>query len=76
MPRGHGRRCSREGGAGELPVERRGHSGHCGTQTVPEQERGEETGSSREAAPLPLHRLREDVRQVVPPQSAPAGPHR
>lgn len=70
-----GRRAG-EGGASELPVERRGQPGLGGTQTVPEQEGGGETGVSRKEALLPFRRLREDVRQVIPPQSPPEGPYR
>lgn len=76
MSGGRRRRRAGEGGAGELPVERRGQPGLGGTQTVPEEEGGGETGVSREETLLPLHGLREDVRQVVPPQSPPAGAHR
>lgn len=78
MSRWHGRLCRRagEGGAGELPVERRGQPGLGGTQTVPEQEGGGgETGVSREETLLSFHGLWEDVRQVVPPQSPPQGAH-
>lgn len=65
-----------EGGAGELPVERRGQPGLAGTQAAPEQEGGGEAGVPREEALLPLYRLWEDVRQVVPPQGPFKGPYR
>lgn len=73
------RHTGEEGWAGELPVERRGQPGLGGTQTAPEQEGGSghsEAGVSWEETLLSFYRLWEDVRQVVPPQSAPKGAHR
>lgn len=76
MSRGQRRRRAGEGGAGELPVERRGQPRLGGTQTVPEQEGGVgETGVPREETLLSFYGLWEDVRQVVPPQSPLKGPY-